>query len=143
MTNVALIQAVGKKVRKWAEKKVEEHGGFGADLDCFCAIGARELFRALCKENRFENITLCLNIDGISDHCFVMCDGYIVDVTASQFRSNPAVVVKPRKGVDLDRHPYWNITKECKNVRSFNKYLIETDWPEEQMTLTPVKDSEV
>lgn len=135
MADIEAIRTIARRVRKWAEKKIEEHDGFGADLDCFCAIGARELFRALCKEKHFENVSICMNNDGISDHCFVMCDGYIVDITATQFSGNAAVVVKPRENVNLERHPYWNITEECKSVRTFNKRLKETGWPEEQMAL--------
>lgn len=124
------IRSIAKTTRAWADKVAPKHG-IPKDLNCFCAIGAKRLYKDLKKAGLRAWIAVN-DTDEFDSHVFVVCNGYIVDITASQFGESD-IFIKKIGSEPLSKH--WNMNKIFNSERAFTRYLKETDWPLEQITL--------
>lgn len=105
MSKKDLIQ-VAKEVRKWAFNSFGEDAP--DDLNCFCAICSFEIFRRL-KSSGHKPIFHQINCpSGSESHCIVECEGYSIDVTATQFNDyHSAVNVFPKSQTMLGQIYCW------------------------------------
>lgn len=117
-----IIKDLARQAREWADENAKKH--FPSDLSQFCGIASANLFLLLKKYGFFPKIATndC--------HAFVICNGYIVDVTASQFREPDICVVKFHRG----RQSYWDIEEIFHNVDDFMKYQ-QVNWPKSQRAI--------
>jgi len=117
---------VAKATRRWAELVVRTEwarGGYGqSDLGGFCALATIELYRQLKGAGHCPRICLARD-DDFNYHCFVLLDGKVVDVTASQFGHQAVVVRKPAV-----RLWYWRPFKVYKTLAGFKSRLRADDW---------------
>lgn len=126
MDKLAKIKRIASNTRKWAEKyRTQEHQDFGSDLAGMCGIAAYELFKRLDKAGLKPKY--CFG-DG---HAFVKCDGYIVDVTATQFDDgHPEVTIRPTRSKPYE---YWKRPLEFRSRSRIIETLQEDDWPSYQI----------
>jgi hypothetical protein len=77
------LLSYARKARRWAErleeKECEEYDCFPRDLGGYCVIASIYLYKLL--RDAGLNPRVIFN----EDHAFVVCQGYLIDVTATQF----------------------------------------------------------
>ena len=118
-----LIYLEAEKIRRWAERANNND----TNLVNWCALCSYLIFKKLKKYNLDPEF--CSVSIGYGSHCFVYCQGYIVDVTATQFRVKTKVVVRKNNG----RHKlyYWNLSHSCilrfNDIDSIENYLKKWD----------------
>jgi len=120
------IDVATKIRRRLVNKTANEY------LDCYCAIASFRIWRKL-KQLGYTPIFVVYNgteesigsLGEFESHCFVICDGYLIDVTATQFRISEKVIVRPHK-----KELYWLVTHSAKTHKEI-KELLKT-WPSDQ-----------
>jgi hypothetical protein len=119
-------------VRKRAEEYAERTEGFDPKtLDSMCAIASYALVKALHKHG-YKSAKLVVFEDENEGHCWVEYNGYVYDVTATQFDMR-------RPGVFIVRttHDEYNWAKNMKNhphvkvVKRPGRFL-RVGWPDYQ-----------
>lgn len=118
------LKETARSARRWAMRHRQKFN-CDDDLAGMCAIASGYLHRLFNKVG-IESF-LCVN----HEHCFVVADGYIVDITASQYGFRPVTIVSTDK-VDQE---FWFIEKRFKSVDSLLDYQIDAGWPFEQLVL--------
>src|SRR3990167_11485989 len=78
MSTASSIRSVARRVRRYLDRVAIEDG-FSEDLNGLCGKAAAILYHAL------EHAGFNPKIAHTLGHAFVLCEGYIVDVTATQF----------------------------------------------------------
>lgn len=124
MSESSKIRNIARRIRRWAVLQAAKHN-FPDDLQGLCAIAARRLFLEFKNEGYSPKIAYQKN------HCFVLVDGYLVDVTATQF-AHAEVVVRRFTNV---KGWYWEVQRTYTTVRGFNSRLRKDRWPHEQSRL--------
>ena len=115
------IYLEAEKVRKWAIRKND----YSYDLMNLCVTCSYMIFRVLDRyklEPEFCNIFV-----GPGSHAFVYCQGYIIDVTATQFKVKTEVVVRKNEG--KHRLYFWNLkqAQRFSNIKEV-KSVINHRW---------------
>ena len=129
MPRVAEIKKVARRVRRWAVKNRDRWPTDRA-LHCMCAITSFRIFTQL-KGAGFTDVKLCATEE--DDHVFVHCDGYVVDVTATQFNgytygdSYKAIEVLPITEATDD---LWEAYKKLYTVEEMRVHFA--NWPDGQ-----------
>jgi hypothetical protein len=127
MPGVADIKKVARRVRRWAMKN-RRRWLTDESLCCMCAITSFRIFTQL-KGAGFTDVKMCATED--DDHTFIHCDGYVVDVTATQFDSYKhcyrAVEVLPITEATDD---LWQVDKKLYTVDDMRKHFA--NWPDGQ-----------
>jgi hypothetical protein len=125
------LYRIAKGVRQWALNQNDSTG----DLDCWCAICSTEVFKRLKRQGfnpTFVELLLCDD----EAHCFVECNGYTIDVTASQFGPYPPVCVYKKLPRQWSQEWFWDQdgvdtevwkTNQLKKIREHLK-----SWPHDQ-----------
>lgn len=144
MTDLASIKKIAQQTRAWAHRHrhkvdVEE------DLCGMCAIAAGELHKRL-KVAGFSAVIALRNTED-EGHAFVICEGHIVDVTATQFgwittrgnnrnwerqrRLKPVEIVPllPKK----DRPYFWQETAQYDSTKKLLARQKKSGWPTQQL----------
>jgi len=124
------IRKIAHGVRVWAESLVasrdEELVPWGADddLGMMCAISSYRLFTALKKAG------LKPAFAANDEHAFVICDGWIVDVTATQFGHSEKVAMVMLDSDEADKS-WWLVDSACRTDRE----LVEEfkNWETDQL----------
>ena len=83
------IKRVARSVRKWAEAYQWVHG-FPYTLAGLCCSASFLIFKEI-KATKGLSPVLYWN----DHHAFVFCEGFLVDVTATQFKRKQRVVIEP------------------------------------------------
>lgn len=121
-----LITQLAEKAREWAEKEQEKNPkSFKKNLTGLCAKANSYLF-SLLKENQIESHIVINNY-----HCFLLYEGYVIDVTATQFGE---------KRILIEEYPnmnYWAYKKELvfSSVEALLKYQKKSGWKSEQFAI--------
>lgn len=121
---------IAKTVRKQAYNKAHKY--YGEELTGYCARGSAMLWTALVKAGLSPVICLARSQDG--DHVFVMCENYIVDVTATQFGERPVCIKRFGRG-GLQPPWYWRCFKTFNDPNSLKQCQIEEDWPKDEIVI--------
>jgi len=136
MTHVELadVRSIAREARRWAERLAGTHE-FGEDLGGLCAVASGHLHKKL-RDAGYKSV-LATN----DNHCFVLLNGYVVDITATQFvrtRNISVLVAKlTRMRAEGTYSRPWLITKTTTSRREMRKFQIEEGWPAEQVVATP------
>lgn len=93
------------------------------DLCGWCAKGAVALFNLLVRSGQAPIIKVWQS--GELGHCYIQCQGYLLDVTASQFGLNPIEVVKLR---NLKLPAFWRARKTLMSPVELVAYLKKHKW---------------
>ena len=134
------IDRIAKNVRAWADELAEQcYPGVSRDLETLCAVASGELLKRLRRAN-FKPVIVFND-----QHAFVVCNGHIVDVTATQYNYRrgrdgeplfePVVIVPYSRRKELEQ---WSLPVEfrAKTIREALKFQREVGWPEDQWVLT-------
>ena len=122
------VRRIARAARKWAEEYAESVGAF-SDLMCLCAISSAELHKRLRKEKQpsilVENNT----------HCFVMCDDYVVDITATQFGIQEEVYIRKHDHSAVKNKYFYRINNKFRSVKKLREHQKKEGWPRDQIAL--------
>lgn len=118
------VVSCAREARKIAEN-IAEKEGWPRDLEGLCARASAVLFDLL-KDNNFEPE---IGLSATRPHVFVMVDGYIVDVTATQYRRKKKVFII--KTEDAPEMYFPEMT--FKSVEELKDYQEFVGWMEDQM----------
>lgn len=120
------IISIAQKVRNdiLNHPKVRKH--FCDNLGGCCAIASARLHVELKKNN--INSKICLN----NNHCFLIVDTNIVDITATQFGSKYPEVLIVKFG-DSGYNAWWSIEYVCHSIDDLLRIQRLNGWPKEQM----------
>ena len=125
------LRNIAWQVRRWAENEYTGSDGCGwydNDLCGLCAVASGEIWKRLKAVGADPLIVYC-DMDW-SGHCYVLVEGYVIDVTATQFfRKMPRVVVRKHTRA---KQEWWDISQTFKNIRSFRDWQKRSHWPENQ-----------
>ena len=113
------LYQIAANVRSWAKRRNK----YNPTLERWCGICSVRLWRKLKVAGFSPKIA---HNDG---HAFVIVDGYLVDVTSSQF-SGPPIEIIPLKS---KTKPYHEIDILEDTDIDFMKSQEDTDWPERQI----------
>lgn len=122
---------VARKIQAWALSE-----GAPEDLNCWCAICSFKLFKRL-KHLRPIFCATYNNRLQIS-HCFLECEDFIIDVTASQFLPSSQlykIFCFPTYPYQDQNHKHWFWDYENMDFRSTKEYDIDhymKRWPDDQ-----------
>lgn len=119
MTVLPRIRRIAKIVRGKAEKK-----WFCRDLGGMCGIASVMLHKALMEEG------IAADIVCNSWHAFLEYNGYIIDITATQFDVPKAVFIKKRAKKEGE---YWQCHHRFHSWEDFVAYQKKVGWPEDQI----------
>lgn len=131
MTRAELLKMyrIALRTREWAEK-LAKRKDLAEDLCGLCAIASGHLHRELRNEGYRSVLATHDN------HCFVLLNGYVVDVTASQFEGyeRKRVVLQPlrklrqKHATDAWWAPKWDIVHTSTTRRGMRKYQVDQGW---------------
>lgn len=125
----ATLKQIAWQARRWAMRNRHrfntDESVFEADLNGMCAIASAELFRRL----QAAGIPCQLALRSVPDdgHCFVLTETHLVDITASQFRGYPAVVLIPKEP-RARREAHWQETRRFDSVEALVGYQRQIGW---------------
>lgn len=91
MKKLKTIRTIAKQVRKAFEKIEEDENGYGGNLGGYCFRASYQMY-LLCKK---EGINVDI-IEGCG-HYYNEFNGYIIDITATQFGKYPKIHIKRYK----------------------------------------------
>ncbi len=129
----AKIKQIATSAREWAEKTNAELGHpYHDDLMGMCAIASMHLTNQLrrAKLHRKHDISIAYN----DNHCFVLVDGVIVDITATQFDAHRNEKVFVQKHEHVDHRWYYKKERSFKEPKELKKYLKKKHWPSYQIS---------
>lgn len=122
------IKIIAESARIWAQAyaKVKK---FPEDLNGMCAIASAKLFEMLDREIGL-NPSIVVWHDSKSNgvHCFVICNQYLVDITATQFGNFSNVEIVNTLNIDKKRFYFWNYDTVLKSVDDLMLYQQHTPW---------------
>jgi hypothetical protein len=126
------IKEIAIQARAWAEDYQLKHPKhFPECLASLCAISSAYLSHKLTQNNIDNKIVVC-DTDRVI-HCFVICNDYIVDITATQFGNKfKAVEIKNIKDVNLKETNFWETTYIFDTPNELLQYQKRNDWFKEQ-----------
>lgn len=118
------LDHIARLARRWA---MRHRAKFNCDDDLagMCAIASGYLHRLFYKAG-IESY-LCVN----HEHCFVLANDHIVDITATQYGLKPVTIVKVEKAYQ----EFWFIEKKFKTPNDLFEYQFDEGWPFDQMVL--------
>ena len=106
--SIAIINTVAKEVRRYLDKQSKKHHSAFTDLRGFCAKASIMLFNRLSRRGLKPQIMHALydkDSDYSACHYYVICNGHLVDVTATQFMNNhPRIMIQK---LSDDEFPNW------------------------------------
>lgn len=140
MADWKLIRKLANEVRKWAEhiqKTTDDEYGYDEDLCGLCAIASARLHFRLKQHNIESTI-----IHGWA-HVFLVIEGVVVDVTATQFawtveditgRPVPKILIINWADIDVDENNTgpWSQLHEFPTIKQLIDCQRKTGWPMEQ-----------
>lgn len=102
-----------------------------ANLECKCAIASQLIWKALNKRGYQAIFAIHRGRDHqyspnrYTCHCFVLCNDYLIDITATQFMKVDKVLVKKHR-----HESYWMISQTANTLSGIKELL--SSWPPEQ-----------
>ncbi len=127
------VRSIAKHVRTWSER-VAERRGFEPDLNGLCAVAAGKLHKLL-REAGFKSV-IALN-DG---HGFVLLNGYVVDVTATQFEGfekRPVVVERLTHIRRREMGDTWRIHNTFISRSKARDHQLDQGWSADSVVASP------
>lgn len=124
-----LLIRIAKETRTWAEN-LYNHKTLLGNKDWYQGLGGMCAICSVELADRLKKVGFSPNIAKNDTHVFVLCDGYLIDITATQFGQKRKVTIK--KHTRIESQLYWE-TNEVIEYTSFeNASKIFKDWPKSQ-----------
>jgi hypothetical protein len=129
------IREIAEKVRKSCLKKYKSR--FPDTLEGCCSIASGRLFKELSK-NGFHPIIVEVDNDSeMCCHCFIICNGYLVDITATQFDQDPICIFRRKIHNNDQRNEfwywYWKKRIYYHSVHELKKKQLRDGWDKDQV----------
>jgi hypothetical protein len=122
---------IAREVREWAERRGAEYGDTDATLSCYCAIASAKMSMILASEGIKHRIGYAYA--PIGGHMFILKDGWIIDVTATQFGEDEKILVRHTHATRL---PWYHRVKQTfMSAQTMLRWQEKNRWPEEQMMI--------
>lgn len=134
------LRLIALKARQWAEDNKPSF--INRNLEMMCARASGELFKKL-KRAGFKPVLVFEDC-----HCYVVCNRYIIDITATQYNYWSFLEAAHRKDrpynrVEIVRYETgrkdrcWNgeIVFRTTDIRKALEHQAETGWPKGQWVL--------
>ncbi len=119
---------IGKQVRAWAIENRLSYENVDSDLCGMCAITSSRLSKELKEKNiEFE---IWESESNIGNHVFVVSNGFIIDVTATQYRMDDVVVERIE---DMKEYVIYKKKRKYKDHMHLINEQQKTGWPEFQI----------
>jgi hypothetical protein len=118
-----------RRARRWAEANWHRFEVFDEDLEGMCGIASCILLQELEKEG------IDAKIYEAECHAYVMYDGYIIDVTATQF-GGPKIMFRRRK---KEESYEWYAGKSFTSAKAFVKHQRAVGWPSGQTYMAALR----
>lgn len=123
------IKQTAREARSWAQAYAADNM-FPEDLEGLCAIASAKLHTMLLNKKIKSELHLAEETDGLGCHVYVFTNGYIVDVTATQFGfKRKTIVRKPRVTDDW----YWKKIKSFKTAQGLVNQQKRDLWTDFQV----------
>lgn len=123
------IRKIAGEAREWAERKQRKYQFFfRADLCGMCAKASGYLFELLRKEG--IKAKLAIN----DQHCFILVDDFIVDITATQFGRDKIYII-PLDEAEKQSYNHWRVKTTFENLDDIWSYQKAEGWAEHQMVV--------
>ena len=131
-TKVKIIE-LATKAREWAVEQQKIGWIYGPRLKGLCAITTAHLF-ILLQESGIK-ATIVTN----RKHCFLTTNGYLVDVTATQFEGvTEEIIVRKVASLKSTGVPYyWQPQFRLHSIEELAMHQAELMWPEYQQVRLP------
>lgn len=127
------VKSAAIEVRDWAEENHHEYG-HDKDLCGMCAIASARLFNALADKG--INSTIILNTESpYGCHVYLIVDGYVVDVTATQFPDHPYDPVVIIDRAEAEEYGWWQGGKEIDCPKALLETQTANNWPSNQLAV--------
>lgn len=138
--NESVVRHLAARTHEQCMRDVQSGRGlFGLSLCGMCAIGAARLFTRLQRLGLDVSLALAEDEECSVGHCFVVCEGHIVDVTATQFDKRPVEIL------ELAEAPleawFWQPVRLFGSVTELARYLDEDGWPENQVPFAEAREA--
>lgn len=118
------LKNVARIARRWAMRNRAKFN-CNDDLAGMCAIASGYLHR-LFNNAGIESF-LCVN----HQHCFVIANNHIIDITATQYGLKPVTIVD----IEIADQEFWFIEQKFKTQEGLLEYQFDAGWPFDQMVL--------
>jgi len=134
------IKNIAISVRDWAETYAQENNKFPSDLEGMCAICSVKIFNQL-KEFGYSPV-LCMSYytesqrDGA--HVFIIVNGLLVDVTATQFSLKHQKVIV-REKLKKEDEWYWSKFHKFRTSNGLIKKQHKDGWSMHQIKTTELE----
>ncbi len=125
------IVKVARRTRRWAMRNRDKFD-IWSDLGGMCAIASAKLFRNL----QAEGIPAELHVAVARDYCahvYVVVNGHIVDITATQFSEKHSAVLITERSKETRSKWWWQSTHKFQTVEALVAYQLKAGWPTEQI----------
>lgn len=121
------LRIIASRVRKEMDQTAYDHCFWGQELAGMCAIASYCLYVDLKKAGfNPEFVAQRWGDTGFHYHCYLVIDGYIADITATQFGKNSVCV---RRDVNWKHNDFWR--KDWRDYIDPDDHDWD-DWPQEQ-----------
>lgn len=131
----ANVYDIAEDVRNWVENLARKRKDiFNAGLSGYCAIASAELYRRLTAAGIEAELQIASTQE--ASHAYVVCEDYIIDVTATQFsefRQQHIVILHTK---EAERYWFYRGEFVFDNANKMRKAQISWGWPQEQIALT-------
>lgn len=121
LNRLSVLVNCAKQAHAHVLEQAQQHGQ--TDLCGWCAKGSVTLFRLLIKAGKTPAIKVWQS--GELGHCYIECDGYLLDITASQFGLNAIEVVRLK---NLSTPSFWRARKTLMDPFELVTYLRKHKW---------------
>jgi hypothetical protein len=118
---------IARQVRAWAERTAKKEG-FPEDLMGLCARSSAQLFTLYKQAGELPLIAYSVR----HSHFFVLVEGYIVDVTATQFPATRKIVVFIALLKDAEKLTQYDYDRIIVNPEKLIAYQRATKWHQKQ-----------
>ena len=128
-----VLYCIARQIRTHSERIAEKKRWFGLSLDGFCAHGAVLLYQALSGLGLRPQLAVSEDDDSCG-HCFVLCEGHIVDVTATQFGKSEVEILAYSQDPQDELFPwFWRARQLFDSPQELAAFLEDEGWPAEQI----------
>lgn len=134
--NLLKIMKCTRQAYAWAQiqASVRLNGAKDKGLTGLCAHVAAELQDNLRDQGLSSVIHVLEDRQADVHHCYVEVGTLVIDVTASQFRSDiEPIVIIDRKKINVRKTPWWAIGVSIEDRSELIQYLFARGWPADQI----------
>lgn len=125
------LHKIALRVRRWTLDFQRKHNDkYPTDLVGLCGIASARLYSELVKAGYKPQIAYCRYLQ--FGHVFVVCDGYVIDLTSSQFCNAPKFTFQAVDHFNQDK--WWKTYSVMEGLDELEEEQLE--WVEDHQFAT-------